>query len=258
MDLVVCPNCQWEQVGGTECQRCGVIFDRYKPPDDRPIFEHEVEETEVEITPPSLARRLFRIALWSGPIFTILILFLILRLAAPPQVASDPEAAAHLQEKLTAVREAIDGGSAYTAELTEAEVNSLIWLAMNPDQGSTEGASATKDPPLHDVRAKLGNRNVEMYIAFSALGKTLTLTTKSSLVVEGRRVRLDPQSGALGSLPLPRFVLRRIYQRAFDAPSTREALRLPDAVEDVRIEDNRVIITVVPSAADNQLMTVVD
>ena len=261
MDVIVCPNCEWQQDGGAECQRCGVIFDRYRKPDERPIYQHEGEEAEIQIetVAPSRLRRFFRIALIAGPAISILMLFLIFRLATPPEVQQDPNSTATLQEKLATVRAAIEDGIPHTAELTEAETNSLLWLAMTG--GSDPGENPkTNQGPVRDIRAKLTAGEVELYLAFRSLGKTLTLTSTSSLVVRDRQVRLEPRNGALGSLPLPRFVLDRIFRRVLDTPETKESLTLPDGV-DVQIVGDLLVIAVHSAESartDIQLAKVVD
>lgn len=261
MDVIVCPNCQWEQSGGAECERCGVIFDRYRKPDERPIYQHEGEEAEIQLekAAPSLLRRLFRLTLVVSTAVSVLILFLIFRLATPPEVQRDANATGTMEEKLANIRAALEEGDSYSAELTEAETNSLLWLAMTggrePDQNPK-----TNETPVRDVRARLAAGQAHIYLAFRALGKTLTLTTTSSLVTRDRQVRLDPQRGALGSLPLPRFALDWISRRIQEAPETKMSLTLPEGV-DVQIVGDLLVITVNPvtsATTASELMKVVD
>ena len=60
-------------------------------------------------------------------------------------------------------------------------------------------------------------------------------------VVDGLLL-IQPSYAKLGSLPIPEIAFRRILQRQFDTPETRERLRLPDSIKDVHIENGELLV----------------
>lgn len=252
MGVIVCPSCQWEQVGGEECQRCGIIFDRYRPPEGRPIFQQEGEEVdEEEIVPPSRWRRAFRILRIVSPAITVLCIILIFNLPTPPKVERSAEATQRAQQKLAGVQQALqNGAAAYDLHFTETELNSILALAFRPPEAASAPTPGEQQPPeetIRDLRVKLKNDRIHLYVAFRYYGKMLTLSLTGKLRVQDQQVRLDADSGQFGSLPLPSMVLERAMRKVFDAPENREKFRLPDYIQDVRIEDGNMVLIVNPN-----------
>lgn len=254
MGVIVCPSCKWEQVGGEECQRCGIIFDRYRPPEDRPIFQQEGEEIEEkEVVRVSPLRRVFRILRIVSPVVTIICIFLIFSLPTPPKVERNAQATAQAQQKLAGVQQAIqNGGAPYDLHLSETELNSILGLTLRPPDTATlaqlpaEQREAVES--IRDLRIKLRNDRVHVYVAFRLYGKMLTLSLDGTAHVENRQIHLDADSGRLGSLPLPNIVLARAMRKVFDAPENREKFLLPDYIQDVRIEDGTVVLVINPNS----------
>jgi uncharacterized protein YpmS len=242
--LVICPSCRWEQqIGGQECQRCGVIFARYKPPEERPIFQLESDEfEEIEPTGPTLLQRALKLIRWVPLAVPVLCLFLIFSLPAPPKVERDAEATASAQEKLSFAQDAIHHGATHSATFSEAELNSIVMLSLrDPAAYATEQDQKAAES-IRDLRLQLKEDHIVMYVAFRLYGKMMTLTLSGKLRVENDSLRFDAESGSLGSLPLPVLVLDRAMSRLFDAPENREKFRLPRQVRDVRVEQGQLIV----------------
>ncbi len=255
MGVIVCPSCKWEQVGGEECQRCGIIFDRYRPPEERPIFQQEVEEEveEEEIVPSSRLRRAFRILRIVSPALIVLCICLIFSLPTPPKVDRSAEATERAQQKLAGVQQAIqNGGPPYNLHFSETELNSILALALRPpDPASSPGTAAEQEAAesIRDLRIKLKGDLIHVYVAFRFHGKMLTLSLTGKIRVADQQLRLDADSGRFGSLPLPSPVLERAMRKVFDSPENREKFRLPDYIQDVRIEDGSVVLVVNPRSS---------
>ncbi|RPJ53832.1 MAG: hypothetical protein EHM23_30175 [Acidobacteria bacterium] len=248
---MICPSCQWEQVGGKECQRCGIIFDRYRPPDDRPIFQQEAEEIEEEeVTPPSRLRRVLRVLSIISPVVTIICIVLVFNLPTPPTVERDAAATERAQQKLAGVQQAVQNGDdPYDVHFTETELNSILALALRPgDPASASDLTADQatDESIRDLRTKLQDDRIHIYVAFRFYGKMLTLSFTGKIRVENQQLRLDADSGRFGSLPLPSLVLERAMRKVFDSPENREKFRLPDYIQDVRVEDGTMVLNVNP------------
>lgn len=252
MAVIVCPSCQWEQVGGEECQRCGIIFDRYRSPEERPIFQQEGEEVEEEeVSRPSPLRRAFRILRVVSPVVTVICIFLIFSLPTPPKVDRNAEATERAQQKLVGVQQAIQNGSApYDLHFSETELNSILALSLRPpDPASVAELPADEREALEsirDLRFKMQDDRIHLYVAFRYYGKMLTLSLSGKVRVENQQLRLDADSGRFGSLPLPGSVLERAMRKVFDSPENREKFRLPEYIQDVRIEDGHMVLIVNP------------
>jgi len=257
MAVIVCPSCKWEQLGGEECQRCGIIFGRYHPPEDRPIFQQEGEEVEeAEIAPVSPWRRAFRILRIASPVITVICIFLIFSLPNPPKVERSAEATERAQLKLFGVQQAIQNGSdPYNLHFSETELNSVLALSLRPPDPATLSQLPADEreavESIRDLRFKLQNDRIHVYVAFRYYGKMLTLSLTGKVRVEDQQLRLDADSGRFGSLPLPTPVLERAMRKVFDAPENREKFRLPDYIQDVRIEDGSMVLVVDPRSNAN-------
>jgi hypothetical protein len=253
--LVICPSCRWEQTGGEECQRCGVIFARYRPPEERPIFQHEREDfEELEPNRPTLFWRVFRVMRWVSPAVAAVCLFLILDLPEPPKVARDAEATARAQEKLTFAQDAIRQGAPHFISFSEAELNSIVLLNVrSPVALETKQDKQTAES-IRDLRVQLKEDQMTMYVAFRFYGKMMTLTLAGKLRVENDSLRFDAESGRLGSLPLPALALDRAMRRVFEAPENRDKFRLPPQVREVRVEQGRLIVRLSSGRPDTQTL----
>src|SRR6266508_1399364 len=88
---MTCPKCGFEQDGGTDCLRCGIIMARYKPP---PASPPQPTPTVDSLSPqPSsggfcqeFIREFFRALRWVLPVVAVVVLLAILRQAPPPQI----------------------------------------------------------------------------------------------------------------------------------------------------------------------------
>jgi hypothetical protein len=255
MGVIVCPSCKWEQVGGEECERCGIIFDRYRPPEDRFIFQQEGEEVEEEeVIRPSPWRRAYRILRIASPAFLVICIFLILSLPTPPKVDRNAEAIEQAQQKLAGVQQAIQNGAAsYDLHFSETELNSILAQALRPpDPGSSPDLTAEQRETaesIRDLRFKLEDDRIHVYVAFLFHGKMLTLSLTGKVRVEDQQLRLDAEGGRFGSLPLPSLVLERAMRKVFDSPENREKFRLPDYIQDVRIQDGNMVLVVNPDSS---------
>ncbi len=251
MGVIVCPSCQWEQVGGKECQRCGIIFDRYRSPEERPIFQQEGEEIEEEeIVPPSPARRAFRVLRIVSPAVLIICIFLIFNLPTPPKVDRNAEATERVQQKLAGVQQAIqNGGAPYDLHFSETELNSILALALRPPDPELPADQREAAESIRDLRTKLKYDRIHVYVAFRFYGKMLTLSLTGKVRVQDQQLRLDADSGRFGSLPLPSPVLERAMRKVFDSPENREKFRLPDYIQDVRVEDGSMVLIINPRSS---------
>lgn len=261
-----CPKCGFQQKGGRECLRCGIIFDRYQPAEEPlPLPSRSVSVPEKADAPHPLVRfyRVFRWVVLAGG---GLVIFLILYPAPPPQIDSDPQAAQRLEQKIRQLDRSLRRGRAHTLRLDEAEINS--WLGSNlpgapPANGASASAAAPPGPaadPLltpveqeptveeiksnvRDIKVDLRGDRVHAYLLFNLYGKDMTLIMEGRLSVQNGYLRLDPTQVKLGSLPVPQATIDRAVRRVFESPQNRQKFRVPPEVRAVRVENSQLIVS---------------
>jgi len=259
--ILACPKCGFEQEGGTECIRCGIIFAKYKPP----VMTAEVEVAEHDATlslppttepsKPGLLSRLFRILPWISLAITATVLFLILKQTPPLTIQSHPEAANRVADKMAQLQLAMQSNQRHATTLDEAELNQwmrdnlAIASAHQAQQAGIDipaGQQATvKDvqSALKDVRMNLIGNQLRAYALFVMYGKDISLQLDGTLETQGGYIRLRPTAGKIGSLPIPSSTLDRVVHELFDSPQNRDNFQLPPRVESVRVENNSLVIT---------------
>ena len=247
-----CPKCQFEQAGGIECQRCGVIFSKFKPrvqaaePDRIPVIEEPVRQTV-----PGLFSRVYRILSGLSLVSTIVIVLLILRQSPAPAIHADPQAADRAAEKMVQLQTAMQVGQAHSVALNEAELNQwmhdnlVIASAHQAQQAVPAGHEASVEEvqsALKDVRLGLSGNQLRAYAVFLLYGKELSLQLDGMLETRDGYIRLKPTAGKLGSLPIPSSTLDRVVQQLFESPQNRESFRLPSQITSVHIENSTLVI----------------
>ncbi len=235
----ICPKCGYQQERGPECFRCGLLFSRYRPEEERPAFRKQ-------------GVSLFRVFRWMALGLVVSALALAARKADPPVVKIDPEAGASVERKIKLTQKALQRGRSAELRLNEAEVNS--WLGDNLDFGEKRDVSLEEvlnnemppevaDNAVRDVRMKLYGDLVQTYLVFNFHGKDLSLSLSGRVRTDNGHVRLEPVSGSLGSLPIPLPALRQAVDRVFTSPENEEKFRLPDAVADLAVQDGEIVVT---------------
>jgi hypothetical protein len=152
------------------------------------------------------------------------------------QVPVSAQDAKSFDEKIMPLEHAHQQGANQVAHITESELSSKLQQSLDeipPDRG----AVVLKAASVHLE----GNEFVGVF-TLDASGKELYLSMTGTLgVVEGR-LEIQPTSGQLGRLPIPGIAFRRLLRRQFDTPETRERLRLPDFIKDVRVENGELVV----------------
>ncbi len=253
---LTCPKCGFEQAGGPECLRCGIVFSKFKPP-VAAVETPQITGTEASTQPanPGVFSRAFRILPWISLTVTVGILLLILRQAPPLPIQTDPDAADRVAEKMAQLQMAVQTSQPHALTLNEAELNQ--WTRDNLAIASTHQTqqAGISTPPgseptvqeiqsaLKDVRINLLGNQLRAYAVFILYGKEISLQLDGTITTEGGYIRLQPTAGKLGSLPIPSLTLDRVVHQLFDSPNNRDKFQLPSQIESVRVENNSLIIS---------------
>ena len=282
--MLTCPNCGYKQSSGDKCQKCRSLFSYYGDAELQgggahggaahgirlALQSHESTKSSAEEQKsPSLWRMAYRVMNWATLVILIVVIGLILRKSAPPQVEADSQAAARAAMKFSQAESAVAANQPYELTLERTELNSYLrenlQLAANdppaaassPDSSSRhasqppaetqtalagEPSVAEVQSAVRDVRVDLDGDLVRAYVVFDFHGKDLSLELDGHLSSAGGYIQFQPVAGWLGSLPLPQSSLNAAVDRLVSSPENHEKLRLPPGIESIAVENSQLVI----------------
>lgn len=282
--MLTCPNCGYKQSSGDKCQKCRSLFSYYGDAELQgggahggaahgirlALQSHESTKSSAEEQKsPSLWRMAYRAMNWATLVILIVVIGLILRKSAPPQVEADSQAAARAAMKFSQAESAVAANQPYELTLERTELNSYLrenlQLAANdppaaassPDSSSRhasqppaetqtalagEPSVAEVQSAVRDVRVDLDGDLVRAYVVFDFHGKDLSLELDGHLSSAGGYIQFQPVAGWLGSLPLPQSALNSAVERLVASPENHEKLRLPPGIESIAVENSQLVI----------------
>jgi len=218
----------------------------------------------------SSSRKVYHILGWLNLAGILLILVLILHKTPPPAVATDPAAAARVDQKLAAADQAKAAGQpAPAVTLDSTELNSYLAKSLQtngsapassaPSAANTPSAAPSADaaPDLNsqtatldqvqssvkDVKVDMDGDLVKAYVVFDYHGKDLSLELDGHLAAQGGYLKFDPVAGKLGDMPLPQSVLQSAVDKLMASPENREKLRLPADINDIQIANGQAVVS---------------
>ncbi len=245
-----------EQEEAPECVRYGIVAVKYKAQTVAPDSQPQAERTDQPRgAKTELLGRVFRILPWIFLTITVGLFALALHPAPPLPVQTDPQVADHLAEKKRYLEFFIRASQPYTLALNEAELNEWIQENLALALGRRSRGIGVPSPPgrdaaqqeihsaLRDVQVNLLGNQLRAYNLFVLYGKEISLQLDGTLETYGGHLRLKPSAGMLGSLPIPKSMLDRVFHRLFNAPENRDKFQLPPQVESVRVENSTLIMS---------------
>jgi hypothetical protein len=167
-------------------------------------------------------------------------LVLIFHKSASPNVHVDPAAAKQLEAKLHEAEIAARNGAPQVLRVDEREINSILdsRLAVNRD-----AEAPTAPLSVRDVKINLIDDRMRLHVILGFHGKDMTLDFEGKLRTENGYLQVEPVSGTIGAIPIPRSSLESAVRRMMDSAEGREQLRLPNDLRDFRINDGKIVLT---------------
>ena len=234
-----------------------------EPP--QPQKEADAGTTQKAIGP---FRKFYRVFRWASLAGLIIVLFLMLRPSPPPRIAPTLEAAKRAEAKIEEFQSSAGQGTEQRLEMDESELNgwlgdnlalkrpegsiparpktpeSLIDLAKTATGGQPAGGEALEQAQssVRDVRIELLEDSLRIYTLFDFHGMDLSLELEGQLAIHEGYLKLEPTAGKLGSLPLMAGTIKSVTDRLFEAPGNKEKFKLPPNIQDIRIEQGRLVI----------------
>jgi hypothetical protein len=196
-------------------------------------------------------------------------LMMVFHAVRPPVIATSPQAAARVDQKVEAVEQAVSSGQAATLRLDQTELNSYLvsHLDISPNASPSPAPNTPAPAPdnatsgvptptgtaaeqveqvrssVKDVKVELIDDRVRAYVVFDFHGKDMTLQLEGKLGASHGYLQFEPVSGQIGAFPIPQSTLQTAVQKMMDSSENREKFKLPAEMSGLRIENGEIVAT---------------
>lgn len=210
--------------------------------------------------------KVYKVLRWFLLAASLVALFLALKSPADsgPKLdrATQTEQAQAFQEKISSLATAHQQGSEAEVSLESGEVNAAIAESLSSPQAqaqmtetaatltnATESKPANNQPSeqagdgqIKDVRVEFSNDVVTGYFTTQQYGKEIHLTVAGRLGCKDGYATFEPTAFKIGDLSVPVSFVNPSLQKKLADPTTREKLKLPEFVADLRIVNGRLFV----------------
>jgi hypothetical protein len=168
------------------------------------------------------------------------------RLTAEQAVAPDKLAAnaGSFQDKLGELRQAHQTGqSGVEVRISSDEVVAAL-AAANPSATGVAGAQTSdSDSALKDQQVVFEDDHVKGQFTTEVAGADVVVTFTGRVGSKDGYVTFVPTEFQIGRMPVPAAMVQNRLQKKFADPAAREKLKLPEYVNDVKVEDGQLVLT---------------
>jgi hypothetical protein len=199
----------------------------------------------------STGKKIYKIARWIVLVALIVIVVFALKKPQPPAPPLAPaavkEQAQQFETKLQQIETAQQQGTTPDPEsttFTSTEVNAFI-----QDASERAKAEAAKQPSVAEAQEEIkstevvfvGNEVVAQAVTVR-YGQDVYITVRGRLGAENGYLRFYPTGFKIGDLSVPVGMVNPTLQKKLTDPETREKLKLPAFVQDLRIENGQLVV----------------
>ncbi|HET9743382.1 MAG TPA: hypothetical protein VFQ00_11590 [Terriglobales bacterium] len=212
--------------------------------------------------------KVYKVARWVILAALVTVLFLLLK--QPSRLNTEQQApatvtanAASFQDKLGELQSAHENGEqGAEVRLSSDEVSAALAVA-NPSPSASPVGSPAPQPistpssdgnlnnstsltpeqvPVKNPQVMFEGDQVKGQFAANVYGKDVFVTLAGHLGASDGYVTFQPTSFTIGNMPVPISLVQQQLDKKFSEPETREKLKLPDFVSDLRVENGQLVI----------------
>ena len=168
------------------------------------------------------------------------------RLTAEQAVAPDKLAAnaRSFQDKLGELQQAHQTGqSGVEVRISSDEVVAALAAANPPAPGVAGAQTSDSDSPLKDQQVVFEDDHVKGQFTTEVAGADVVVTFTGRVGSKDGYVTFVPTEFQIGSMPVPVAMVQNRLQKKLTDPAAREKLKLPEYVNDVKVEDGQLVLT---------------
>ena len=195
--------------------------------------------------------KIYKVLRWVVLAALIIVVVFALKKPAPPAPPLAPQAvkeqSQQFESKLQQIETAERNGNTpepETTTFTSNEVNAFI-----QDASERARAEAAKQPTLAEAQAEVkdtqvafsGNEVIAQAVTVR-YGQNVYVTVRGRLGADNGYLRFYPTGFKIGDLSVPVSLVDPTLQKKLNEPETHEKLKLPDFVQDLRIENSQLVM----------------
>lgn len=121
---------------------------------------------------------------------------------------------------------------------------SSIQPAASSSNNSSVQANGTPGPvPMKDPQVVFEGDEVKGQFVANVYGKDVFVTLSGHLGAQDGYATFQPTSFKIGSMPVPVSVVQAQLDKKLSDPDTRERMKLPEFVSDLKIQNGQLVVT---------------
>lgn len=170
----------------------------------------------------SASRILLRVSVLAIPLLVLSLMMwrpALIAQSASPQM--DQQSSKNMMQKWAALEDAHLRSEKAEVRFTAAEISSAL------------------DQP---AQLEFTGDRITGQLASEIQGHKVYVTVRGRLTASDGYVDFQPDEVHIGSMPVPVSLLNGALQKKLQEPATREKLKLPDYISDLRIEDGQLVV----------------
>lgn len=194
--------------------------------------------------------KIYKVLRWVVLAALILVIIFALKKPAPPAPPLAPQAvkeqSQQFESKLQQIETAERNGNTPDTDattFTSSEVNAFIQASERAK------AEAAKQPTLAEAQAEVkdtqvafsGNEVIAQAVT-ERYGQDVYVTVRGRLGADNGYLRFYPTGFKIGDLSVPVSLVDPTLQKKLNEPETHEKLKLPEFIQDLRIENGQLVI----------------